>query len=228
MVLTGSQAHHLKAVLRMEPGASVELFDGVGKLAQAEIRHITRQEVTLQVVSIQQYTPREKGRIVIVSSVAKGERFDWMIGKCTELGAHAIWPVVFQRTVKLATGQKVQQRWEKLAIEAAKQCRRLWLPEIAPVAPIAECVDRLGRYVNPTVLYGSLGEDAQGILDVAHLQRDVIAFVGPEGGIAADEEEMLRQAGAQAVRLGDTILRTETAAVAMVAVLAALSWEKTD
>lgn len=220
--LVGAEAHHLAAVRRLGAGDVVELFDGQGAWARGRIVAVGRREVELQVLEVQRVAARVAGRVVIAASVAKGERFEWMLSKCTELGVDAIWPVVFERTVKLAKGAKVVRRWEKLAIEAAKQCGRAWLPAIETVAGLGECLERRERnYSGSKVLYGSADRGTPPIATVAAGGADVIALVGPEGGITDEEVAMLRAAGGQAVRLGDTVLRVETAGVALAAVLVA-------
>ena len=200
----------------------MELFDGQGAWAQGRIVAVGRRAAELEVVEVQRVAARKTGRVVIAASVAKGERFEWMVSKCTELGVDAIWPVVFDRTVKLARGARVAERWDKLAIEATKMCGRAWLPEIETVAGLGESLERCERkYCGIKLLYGSADRRTRPIATVEVGGGDVVAFVGPEGGITDDEETMLKAAGGQAVRLGDTVLRVETAGVALAAVLVA-------
>ena len=216
MKLSGQEAHHLTAVCRLGAGVDVELFDGRGRVAA-----VGRGEVEVEVAETKCFAPRQEGRIIIAASVAKGDRFDWMVSKCTELGVDAIWPTLYARTVKLAAGAKVNERWGRLAIEAAKQCGRVWLPEIEGVATLGECLDRASNYGGAKLLYGSVEVGAANVLSVATGGEDVIALVGPEGGMAAEEVRTLQEAGATGVRLTDTVLRVETAGVSFAAILAA-------
>ena len=118
--LTGFEAHHACSVLRHKPGDILELFDGSGTLALAEIQTIFPRKITLAIQTIQTLPRPNRSQVVIACSLAKGERFDWLISKCTELGVDRICPVRFERTVKLARGEKVTERFLKLAIAAAR------------------------------------------------------------------------------------------------------------
>ena len=155
--IDGEQFRHLVKVLRLVAGDEVELFNGVGLTASAVITEINKASVQLKIRQIQTQKPRGTGRIVIAVSVAKGSRFDWLISKCTELGVDRIVPVIFERTVKLAKGSQANERYNKLAIEAAKQCGRIFLPKIDETCFLAECVGKLKEdYPNGLMLFGSL------------------------------------------------------------------------
>jgi 16S rRNA (uracil1498-N3)-methyltransferase len=245
IVLEGTEAHHL-AVLRLGPGDKVELFDGAGALATAIISGIRRNIITLDIEQIRRIDPPKSRRIIIAVSVPKGERFDWLIEKLTELGVERICPVIFERTVRQPTNPKALDRWLNLAISAAKQCKRLFLPQIDPPANLHDCLESIkkdtpncriiagaasGDY--PSLMSQPFGRTACGEQPVVsgvepsrtacgELSRtDVAAFIGPEGGLTETEESFLKNQGAQFTRLSDTILRTETAAISFAAVLAA-------
>lgn len=218
--LRGTEARHLASVLRARLGNRVELFDGAGALAQAKITAIKKNKVTLAIEELQVKTPPTRARIIIACSLAKGERFDGLISKCTELGVDRITPVRFARTVKLVQGSKAIERYEKLAISTAKQCKRLFLPQIDSPLPLREALNILKKsYPDARMLLGSLNPDATNILHVPAADTDELAWVGPEGGLTVTEQNLLRAQGAQEVRLTDTILRIETAAVAFAALL---------
>jgi len=220
VTLSPDQAHHLTHVLRLPPGAMVELFDGLGSLAPARLTAV-RPHVTLQVEQLQTSSPPAAGRIIIAASLAKADRFDWLIGKCTELGADHIVPTIFQRTIKLSRNPRTLERWNKLTIAAAQQCRRLFLPSINPPAPLDQTLDTLKDiYPQAQLLLGSLNLDTPFLIEQNFSNADVISFVGPEGGLTDDEESLLKNQGALPVRLTDTVLRIETAAVSMTAILA--------
>lgn len=220
--LTGPEAHHLASVLRLGKGDRVELFDGAGKLAAATVQAAGDNKVTLTVEGMEAFPPRQNARIIIAASIAKGERFDWLITKCTELGVDRITPVVFERTIKQPKNPKVVNRWNNLAISAAKQCRRLFLPVMDNPRPFADVLIALKRgYPAGRFLYGYPSPDCPPLVNYPFGADDVIAFIGPEGGLTDEEITFLRNNGAVAVRLTDTILRIETAAVAFASILAA-------
>lgn len=221
--LDGSQAHHLASVLRLKAGDRVELFDGKGGLAKAVIESVRHGKVDLKVEEFTAADKQVTQKIIIAASVAKGERFDWLIGKCTELGVDGIWPVIFERTVKQPKNPNITQRWQNLAISAAQQCARLFLPEIAPPVQLREILDKLKKdFAVARILVGSLSGECPSLTGISPGSADIIAFVGPEGGFTENEEALLKEAGTQSVRITRTVLRVETAAVAFAAILASL------
>ena len=220
--IEGEQFRHLLKVLRLGAGDEVELFDGRGTVASAVITEIAKTSAQVRIQQRRNCQFRTVGRIIIAAGLAKGSRFDWLISKCTELGVDRIVPVIFERTVKLAGGPRVIERYNKLAVEAAKQCGRIFLPKIEEACSLVECIKNLKKdYHNGQLLFGSLAEDAKSIIDCDTADNDVIALVGPEGGMTGREEKLLADNGATGVRLTETILRIETAALAFAAILTA-------
>ena len=220
--LSASEARHLALVRRLVVGDDIELFDGLGTVAVGVIRTASRRKVTLDVRETR-VLPRPKWpQIVIAVSVAKGERFDWLIGKCTELGVDRICPVLFERTVKQAKNPRINERWHNLAVAAAKQCRRVFLPRTDQPLPLKKAVETLIKeYPNARFLLGSLSDSAPPLIDRECEPGDIVALVGPEGGLTEQEEVLLESYGCRAVRLTDTVLRIETAAVVFAAILTA-------
>lgn len=220
--LTGAEAHHLADVLRLRAGDKAELFDGAGTLAEAVVSEIIKERVVLSVEKMHRHTRRQSGRIVIAAAMAKGERFDWLIGKCTELGVDRICPVLFERSTKRPKPSLVTERYERIALAAAKQCGRLFLPQIDRPAAFEECLQTLTKdYPDAQLLAGSCGADAVPLIQFKYTGADIIAFVGPEGAMTEQEQQLLAQQRATPVRLTETVLRVETAAVAFAAILAA-------
>jgi 16S rRNA (uracil1498-N3)-methyltransferase len=122
--------------------------------------------------------------------------------------------------VKQPKNPKIVERWNNIAIAAAKQCRRVFLPQIGKAAALVEAVEILKKnYPQAQLFFGSLSENSKPVLQCGFAGKDVIAFVGPEGGLTDEEKNLLRENDAQEVRLTDTILRVETAAMAFAAVL---------
>ncbi len=220
--LVGSEAHHLANVLRLHKDDKVELFDGKGTLSLAAIENIARHQVTLRIESAKTTPERKTGRIIIAASIAKGERFDWLIAKCTELGADRICPIIFERTVKLPKNPRIVDRWLAIAIESAKQCKRLHLPRIDSPAALVQAIPALkAAYPAGRLVFGSPSPLSPALAATPFGTSDVIAFIGPEGGLTDNEIRLLMQNAAQAIRLTDTILRIETAALAFAAILTA-------
>ena len=221
--LTGTEAHHVSSVLRMRPGEKVELFDGAGTVAVAAIAEIIKRKVTLQIEQVQHYPPRTTGRIIIAPGTPKGQRFDWLIEKCTELRTDRISPVIFERGVKQAANPKILERWQNLVISAAKQSRRIFLTKIDAPMPLCDVLEMLRKeYPRIELIVGSLTPDAMPLTGQLFGQTDVATFIGPEGGLTEAEQTLLKDKGARFVRLTETVLRTETAALAFASVLCAL------
>jgi 16S rRNA (uracil1498-N3)-methyltransferase len=224
--LTGAEAHYLKTVLRLQKGNYVEIFDGRGAAAKAVVTDISRQGVSLRIEQLHKFPAPASERIIIACSMVKAGRFDLVIKKCTELGVDRIIPVLFERTVKLARGSRLEQRWQKLVIEAARQCRRSFLTKIDKPLTLAAAIETVKKdYSSGQIVYGSL--EKTGSILKTHLNlEDTIVFVGPEGGITENETSLLEQSGAKAIRLTETVLRVETAAIAFASVLAAIRTDK--
>jgi 16S rRNA (uracil1498-N3)-methyltransferase len=219
VVIDGEEAHHLIHVLRVRTGAAVKLFDGKGTVGVGVVSNISKDSVEIAVHSVEIHMPRVTGRVVIAASIAKGERFDWLVSKCVELGVDRICPVLFERTVKQAGGHSIA-RYNKLALASAKQCERLFLPQIEVPAKLIDCLSRLSQdYPNARILFGSTDEKAGTIFEETQGLQDYIAFIGPEGGLTADEEQTLLNNEAVGVGLTETVLRIETAAIAFASIL---------
>ena len=220
--LVGGEAHHLASVRRLKVGSEVELFDGAGTLATAVIEKATGKSVLLKVVDLERIKRPDKPEVVIAVSCPKGERFDWLISKCTELGVDRITPVIFERTVKQPRNPKIAERWRNIAIAAAKQCRRIFLPQIDMPVTLSEALSVLEKqYGSAEILVGGLEPKSPALITQQFGASDVIAVIGPEGGITESEKALLKNRRAKFVRLTDTVLRVETAALAFAAVLTA-------
>ena len=213
-LLDSTQSHHLSHVLRLEVGQIVQVFDGNGLLADAKIEQIGRNQVLLHVVEITHLPPKTSGRVILAVSIAKGERFDWMIEKCTELGVDHIAAVQCDRTVKMGKSSALE-RYKKIVLAAAKQCGRAFLPTLSGPAALNRTLDSLRAvYPEAVLLYG----DADGVsldsVSGSAAGKDTIVCIGPEGGFSASELAFLASSNACAVSANPNILRIETAAIA--------------
>ncbi len=221
-VITGPEARHAASVMRLKKGQMVELFDGRGTLANAVIEKISSKKVTCRIENLHTAEKPDRPQIIIAASVPKGDRFDFLIAKCVELGVDRIVPIIFERTVKQPKNPKITDRWRNITISAAKQCKRLFLPVIDKPLKLTEAISQLTvDYLSSCILFGSLDDNSKPLLKIEFESKDIIAFVGPEGGLTEAEQSVLTDAGAQPVRITDTVLRVETAAIAFAAILAA-------
>ena len=211
-VLTGDEARHLAREMRCAVGDEVVVFDGRGTSWRARVATIGRDEVGLELgaAAIASATPRVP--LTLAVALPKGERQKWLVEKLTELGVARLVPLATTRGVAEATPAAVE-RLARGVIEACKQCGRDALMEIAPPRSVAEIARDLGHGVTLVVA------DRDGLpLDTSAGEgRPIIAVVGPEGGLTAEELATLEAAGGRRVSLGPHVLRVETAAIALAA-----------
>jgi 16S rRNA (uracil1498-N3)-methyltransferase len=219
--LEGEEAEHLTRVLRVETGQQYEICDG-GRLYLAEIVEARKQRVRFRIVeSLEIAEPAT--RIVILMSLIKFDRFEWMIEKATELGVEKIIPLQADRSEKgleLAARKRVE-RWRKIARAASQQSRRVHLPEISTPITVREAAITSAQhrfYLEETAGSPLL---LKAVLDLpGRTQSETLAaLVGPEGGWTDRERSQLVSGGWAPVSLGPQILRAETAAIAAVAIL---------
>jgi len=221
--LSGAEAHHLVSVLRLQAGQRVEIFDGRGTLAAAVIKETGKRKVALEVINLEKSELASQSRIIIAVSIAKAERFDWLIAKCTELGVDRIVPVLFERTIKRSAGSEGRERWKRLAVSACKQCGRIFLPQIDGPDSLENILEKLQTdYPSAKILIGTLSPDSIPLINLTIGDEDIIAFVGPEGGFTGEERVILSKYDVDSVSLTETILRVETAALAFASVLCCL------
>ncbi|NUU05318.1 16S rRNA (uracil(1498)-N(3))-methyltransferase [Leifsonia sp. C5G2] len=215
--LTGAEAKHAATVNRTRPGESVLIGNGRGLVASGEVIEATNAELTIDVEAVSR-VERPAPTITLVQALAKGDRDELAVQAATELGVDAVVPWAASRSVSRWEGAKVakgRERWAAIVREAAKQSIRAWTPEVRELATTKQ-VAALTAGARVLVLE----PDAERPLTaIAPDGRDLVLVVGPEGGIAPQELDAFRAAGAELVRLGATVLRTSTAGPAALAVL---------
>jgi 16S rRNA (uracil1498-N3)-methyltransferase len=207
-------AHRLVRVLRKRRGDVVELFDGAGRVADAEIVEAhRRQGCRVRIRRVEARNVESPLTVELVQAMAKGEKMDWVVQKATELGVAAFRPIVTRRSeVRPDGARRRMARWREIAIAACEQSGRSVLPALhPPVALDALSPDARTRAVlSPTA--------RAGLHELAIDDGALCIAVGPEGGFDASELDELAAAGFRAVAFGPRVLRTETAAVSALAV----------
>ncbi|KJS22940.1 MAG: hypothetical protein VR72_03350 [Clostridiaceae bacterium BRH_c20a] len=213
-----SDVHHLTQVLRLKEGEKVIVFDGTGLEYEIIIRSLAVGLVIGEIQGVTSSTRDSLIGVTLVQGIPKGDKMELIIQKCTEVGIAKIIPVLTERTVvKLDDGKKGKrhERWQKIAQEASKQCRRATVPQIGEICTWEEYLTKVSN--NEPVLVLWENETARGIK--SYLQENnglnkLTIVIGPEGGLAQQEVDKLLAIGAQTVSLGPRILRTETAGLA--------------
>ena len=217
VVLPSEESHHLARVLRVQPGQEITLFDGRGNVADAVIETVGKSSVEV-VVSNRWKVPPPAVQIDLIQAVPKPDRWELVMQKAVELGASNIYPILTQYT-EFKPNEKKMARWQKIVLSAAQQCEVRWLPKLHPLEKMAAILPFLANY--DLVLIGSLYEGTKPFREVSMEGiANVALLIGPEGDFTPDEVEAAVAAGAIPVSFGDRILRTETAAIFGLSVLA--------
>ncbi len=217
VVLSSEESHHLARVLRVQLGQEITLFDGQGGVADAVIESVSRTVVEVR-VSNHWKIPKSGVEIDLIQAVPKPDRWELVLQKAVELGATTIRPILTQHT-EFKPNPKKQERWGKIVLNAAQQCEVRWLPILQPLEKFSTLLPTLGNY--DLVLIGSLYEGTRPFRDVPMVGKKKVALlIGPEGDFTSEEVDLAVSAGAIPVSFGDRILRTETAAIFGLSVLA--------
>jgi len=215
--LAGQEARHAVTVSRLAVGEEVSIGNGIGDIARGPITVATHTELTIEVASVES---EERGApaIVLAQALAKGDRDELAIQAATELGVDAVIPWTAARSISRWEGPKItkgHERWSAVVREATKQSIRSWIPDVLDLVSTKQLA-KLAASTRMLVLDPTATESLTSIeLD----DRDLVLVVGPEGGVSPAELDLLVAAGASAVRLGATVLRTSTAGPAAIAVL---------
>ena len=230
-LITEEEWKHLSNVLRLKAGDRVEVFDGKGRGYTGRLADLERSQARVALESPVQ-AARDSGlRICLGQAIPKGERMEWIVQKATELGVDAIQPLALSRCVVRLDGERKrrdrQGRWQKIALEAAKQCGRLTIPEVMYPLGLDEFLQRIRPQDLFLIPWEEGGQPLKAFFadtgDFASTggteQRGVVVMIGPEGGIEKEEMEACRYAGGRALTLGPRILRTDTAGLMILSVL---------
>jgi 16S rRNA (uracil1498-N3)-methyltransferase len=225
--LVGREAHHALHVLRLQRGETVAVLDGAGHEFFCQIAEASRDGVGLHVRQ-KNYIPPPPCQITLLQAVPKGKIIEAIIQKAVELGAHRIVPLLTEYVVTQPdeNGKTLkQQKWQRVAIEAIKQCGAAWLPEIASLMTPAQFLARKEEF--HLSLVGSLQSDRRHprecfqefLAKHGRVPHSVAFWVGPEGDFTRDELKMIEASGALPISLGRLVLRVETAAIYCLSIL---------
>jgi len=210
-VIEGDDAHHLVRVLRAKSGDVFAVFDGAGREVEAEVVRVDRRAATLRVVR-ERVSRRPARDVVLCAAIPRGQRMEWMVEKCTEVGVATIVPLRTARGVRDGASDNQRRRWGRSALEAAKQCGRAEIPAIAEPCSVAGALALVG---DRRLLLADPSADSEAVDPLAG-DDPIALFIGPEGGFDDAERASIQNAGAAPFSLGTLILRIETAAVVAV------------
>ena len=230
--ITGADAHHLRDVLRMKPGEQFLVSCGDEWEYTCRIESLDENEVTASVTDAQKPGKELPSRIILLQCLPKGDKMETVIQKAVELGAAEIVPVASSRCVVKLDAKKAEakvKRWNAISESAAKQAKRMVIPEVHGVLGFKEALRYAGAAsgedegAKPVLLMpyeNEQGMDAtRKLLSSIRPGQPAAVLIGPEGGFSEAEVEEARQAGFQTITLGKRILRTETAGMTALSIL---------
>ena len=216
--------HHMKKVLRMSEGDEMDISDGSAWEYHVEIESLDDKEAVLLILDKQKFAREPELLVTLYQGIPKASKMEEIIQRCVELGVNSIVPVFMERTVVVDKGNfgKKLDRWQKISDEAVKQCKRGIIPDVQDTVKFKEALPMLQEH--DLILFPYENEDNRTIKDClrevvasGNKPKTVAIIIGPEGGFADKEAVALDEIGAKRVSLGKTILRTETAGPAALA-----------
>lgn len=213
--LNVEQTRHLRDVLRLKEADKVQVFDGTGREFLCEIQNIGKKETQLAIIEETAPTaPESRLNLTLAVALLKGEKFDWVVQKAVELGVTTLVPLNTKRAdVRLKDADKKVERWRKIALEACKQSGRAALMRIEDSLDFAEFIETASGV---RIIFAERGGET--FLNIEKSEA-ITAVVGAEGGWEASEIEAAREKGFQIITFGGRILRAETAAITVAAIL---------
>ncbi|MDW7771436.1 MAG: 16S rRNA (uracil(1498)-N(3))-methyltransferase [Desulfobulbaceae bacterium] len=213
--LSPAESLHIAAVLRLQPGDEIELFDGTGTVYQGTLLKLSREQVSVRLVAA--HREEEKApSLFLLQSLMKGKKMDFLVQKATELGVHTFQPVETRYSENRGNPERQQERWQRIMLESCKQCKRPMPMVISPLTDLKHI--ELPSGAAKIILWEN--EQQQPLAPILFAEKEsVCLYIGPEGGFHRDEIKIALEYGFQTITLGSRTLRAETAALATVAII---------
>jgi len=213
-ILEGEEAKHAAQVMRVRRGDRIHVFDGRGRSAAAEIRDVSKARILLQLGEVKERAALLP-EICLAQAVPKGKTMDLIVQKAVELGVSSIQPLITRHTV-VQVGEddadRKSSKWQRVALEACKQCGQDRIPEIAPVRNFTEWLADAGGDLKVVASLFPGAVPLKEILRAAVVPQRVTLLIGPEGDFSSGEGKAVLEAGFEPASLGSIVLRAETAA----------------
>lgn len=225
ITVDGEEAHHMLDVMRLNKLDKVVAFDGTGKEYVGFIKDVKRKALTVEIIQTRSLSSRNRSAVTLIQAIPKKDKMDYIVEKATELGAGSIIPVFTKRSVPDWDASKRSRhtaRWRKIAREAAKQCGRSDVPDIQDIGEFDDSIKRISDY--DMAVIAALSDGSIGLKEcLAGFKGGKVAIaIGPEGDFTPKEVADAKTLGFKLVSLGKTVLKSDTAGLA---VLAALNYE---
>lgn len=224
IIITGADVNHIRNVLRMRADEEVLIADGRGAEYRCKLTDIDENEVRVQILWKLDGNAELTSAVTLFQGLPKSDKMDLIVQKCVELGVARIVPVSTKRAVVKLDAKKEQtrlKRWNTISESAAKQSGRGVIPEVSGVMTFGKALEEAKKLDVLLIPYERAENMAETRRVMGSIQpgQSVGIFIGPEGGFEESEVEEAVAAGAQAITLGKRILRTETAGLAVMAML---------
>lgn len=222
--LTDDNARYLRSVLRLEEGAPLLIFNGAGREGEAVIDQVEDKRVSVKITDTWPVAP-DNLSIILAQSLPKAGKMELILQKATELGVQQIVPFFSLRSVPKLNREKAadrQVRWQKIVMEATRQCRQSYIPEVTPVLSFSDMLNAIPQETVRMILW-----EEEGTLSLkAYLRQEKLGsvptccvIVGPEGGFSEEEVKEAEAKGFTALSLGRRVLKVETASLAAIAII---------
>jgi 16S rRNA (uracil1498-N3)-methyltransferase len=218
----GDEVRHIRRVLRLKVGDEIVVFNGSAREYEGKIIEEGPSAVVIMIQSILSSQGESPLEITLAQSLLKGEKMDYLIQKATELGVKKIIPFFSSRSVPLLERMRRlsrHHRWERIAIEASKQCGRGVVPKIEPLQDYSEMLQNISPDFLRLILWEKEGTRLKQVLEGSKEKMKIFFIVGPEGGLSQEEVRRAKGKGFIPVTLGKRILRSETASLSLLSIL---------
>lgn len=213
-------AHHLH-VVRLQPGAALTLFNGEGGQYRATVVETGKRRATASIDAFEDVEAEAPYSVTLAQGLPEGSKMDWIVEKAVELGVAAIQPLAAQRSVVRLSGERAEKRqahWQGVIVSASEQCGRNRLAALQPLADVGPWLAAPSASVR--ILLSPRATESLAAWARANAAQPVTLLIGPEGGLSPQEEDAAVAAGALSLSMGPRVLRTETAGLAALALLA--------
>ncbi|MED5579388.1 MAG: RsmE family RNA methyltransferase [Nitrospinota bacterium] len=225
ITIGGDEAHHIREVLRMQSGEECRVGNSNGQEYFSKIESITKEKIVLRVVDEIMNSKKSSIRISLGIPLIKGDRFEKVLEKGTELGVDIFYPLTLERCeVRIPEKRKKQreERWNRIIYESSRQCNRIPPPIKKPLLNLEEFIFETRK--DDLKIFGYIGENQQILHDALRIDKSekrisISVLTGPEGDLSPNESERVIQAGFIPVSLGPRILRADTAPISIISII---------
>lgn len=229
IIVQGKEAHHILDVLRLQENDKVIIFDGTGNEyigfidSRGKDNKGRNKKLIVKIVRTESPPKEAIPEIVLAQAIPKKGKMDYIVEKATELGVSIVVPVVTERTITRPNddmhSKKMVERWQKIAIEASKQCQRLTIPVINKITDFGEVTNHISQY-DLAILASLAGKTVSVKESLTDFKSGkILVFIGPEGDFTPEETRMADKDNCRFVSLGKRVLKSDTAALFMLSVL---------